>query len=67
MGGQGWLTERFEENRPRLRDVAYRILGSLSEADDAVQEAWLRVSPAFRNYGDVFFTQPSAVRRGASG
>jgi RNA polymerase sigma-70 factor, ECF subfamily len=36
------LTEHFEEHRPRLRGVAYRMLGSLSEADDAVQEAWLR-------------------------
>ena len=43
MDEQGWLTERFEENRPRLRGVAYRLLGSLSEADDAVQEAWLRL------------------------
>src|SRR6188472_2090900 len=41
---QGWLTERFEENRPLLRGVAYRMLGSLSEAEDAVQEAWLRLS-----------------------
>src|SRR4029453_3350796 len=40
------LTERFEENRPRLRGVAYRMLGSLSEAEDAVQEAWLRLSHA---------------------
>jgi RNA polymerase sigma factor (sigma-70 family) len=39
-----WLVERFEEQRPRLRGVAYRMLGSLSEADDAVQEAWLRLS-----------------------
>ncbi|MGH2827694.1 MAG: RNA polymerase sigma factor SigJ [Actinomycetota bacterium] len=39
-----WPTERFEEHRPRLRGVAYRMLGSLSEADDAVQEAWLRLS-----------------------
>jgi RNA polymerase sigma factor (sigma-70 family) len=39
-----WLAERFEENRPHLRAVAYRMLGSLSEADDAVQEAWLRLS-----------------------
>jgi RNA polymerase sigma-70 factor, ECF subfamily len=39
-----WLAERFEEHRPRLRAVAYRMLGSLSEADDAVQEAWLRLS-----------------------
>jgi RNA polymerase sigma-70 factor (ECF subfamily) len=37
---------RFEEHRPRLRAVAYRMLGSLAEADDAVQEAWLRVSRA---------------------
>jgi RNA polymerase sigma-70 factor, ECF subfamily len=39
-----WLAERFEERRARLRGVAYRMLGSLSEADDAVQEAWLRLS-----------------------
>jgi RNA polymerase sigma factor (sigma-70 family) len=39
-----WLAERFEEHRTRLRAVAYRMLGSLSEADDAVQEAWLRLS-----------------------
>src|SRR5258706_8465417 len=44
MGQQDWLTERFEENRPRLRGVAYRMLGSLSEAEDAVQEAWLRLN-----------------------
>jgi RNA polymerase sigma-70 factor (ECF subfamily) len=41
--GTDRLTERFEENRPRLRAVAYRMLGSLAEADDAVQEAWLRL------------------------
>jgi RNA polymerase sigma-70 factor (ECF subfamily) len=39
-----WLAERFEASRPQLRAVAYRMLGSLSEADDAVQEAWLRLS-----------------------
>jgi RNA polymerase sigma factor (sigma-70 family) len=41
---QDWLAERFETSRPQLRAVAYRMLGSLSEADDAVQEAWLRLS-----------------------
>jgi RNA polymerase sigma factor (sigma-70 family) len=44
MKEQDWLAEQFEEQRPRLRAVAYRMLGSLSEADDAVQEAWLRLS-----------------------
>src|ERR671915_1025318 len=39
-----WLAQRFEENRTHLRAVAYRMLGSHSEADDAVQEAWLRLS-----------------------
>ena len=43
---QQWLADRFEQHRPRLRAVAYRMLGSLSEADDAVQDAWLRVSRA---------------------
>jgi RNA polymerase sigma factor (sigma-70 family) len=41
-----WLTDRFEEHRSRLRSVAYRMLGSLTEADDAVQDTWLRVSRA---------------------
>jgi RNA polymerase sigma-70 factor, ECF subfamily len=44
MDERDWLAERFEEERPRLRAVAYRMLGSVSEADDAVQEAWLRLS-----------------------
>jgi RNA polymerase sigma-70 factor (ECF subfamily) len=43
---QAWLLERFEEHRPRLRAVAYRMLGSLAETDDAVQDAWVRVSRA---------------------
>ena len=44
MDEHKWLALRFEENRTHLRAVAYRMLGSLSEADDAVQEAWLRLS-----------------------
>ena len=44
MNEQDWLAERFEEHRTHLRAVAYRMLGSVSEADDAVQEAWLRLS-----------------------
>ena len=44
MDERTWLADRFEEHRTRLRALAYRMLGSLSEADDAVQEAWLRLS-----------------------
>src|SRR5262249_54447854 len=44
MDERDWLAQRFEEQRPRLRAVAYRMLGSLSEADDAVQESGLRLS-----------------------
>ena len=46
MDEQELLAGRFDEHRSRLRAVAYRMLGSLSEADDAFQEAWLRVSRA---------------------
>jgi RNA polymerase sigma factor (sigma-70 family) len=46
MGDHDRLTDRFDADRARLRAVAYRMLGSLSEADDAVQEAWLRLSRA---------------------
>jgi len=46
MDENEWLTDRFEEHRSRLRAVAYRMLGSASEADDAVQEAWLRLHRA---------------------
>lgn len=43
---QEWLARRFEAHRPHLQSVAYRILGSLSDAEDAVQDAWLRASRA---------------------
>src|SRR5215469_3200082 len=46
MDEHDWLAEQFEAERPHLHAVAYRMLGSLSEADDAVQEAWLRLSRA---------------------
>jgi RNA polymerase sigma factor (sigma-70 family) len=44
VSDRDWLSERFEEERPQLRGIAYRMLGTLDEADDAVQEAWLRLS-----------------------
>src|SRR6187549_2732181 len=44
MNERDFLAQRFEAQRTRLRAVSYRMLGSLSEADDAVQEAWLRLS-----------------------
>jgi DNA-directed RNA polymerase specialized sigma24 family protein len=43
MEEREWLTEGFEQHRPHLRAVAYRMLGSVSETDDALQEAWLRI------------------------
>src|SRR5918994_3531784 len=46
MDDDEWLAERFEEHRAHLRSVAYRMLGSLTEADDAVQDTWLRLSRA---------------------
>src|SRR3954447_14576442 len=46
MDQQTWLAEQFEAQRPRLRAVAYRMLGSMAEADDAVQDAWLRLARA---------------------
>jgi RNA polymerase sigma factor (sigma-70 family) len=51
MHDQDWLAERFEANRSHLRGVAVRMLGSLTEADDAVQEAWIRLSRT--DTGDV--------------
>ena len=45
-GGRGWLAERFEGERARLSGVAYRMLGSRSDAEDALQESWVRISRA---------------------
>jgi RNA polymerase sigma factor (sigma-70 family) len=49
MDGDDWLATRFEQNRDRLRAVAYRILGSEPEAEDAVQETWIRLSRSDTN------------------
>jgi RNA polymerase sigma-70 factor (ECF subfamily) len=51
MDERDWLARQFQEHRPRLRAVAYRMLGSTSEADDAVQEAWIRLSSS--NSGEI--------------
>jgi RNA polymerase sigma factor (sigma-70 family) len=51
MDERDWLAERFQEHRPRLRAVAYRMLGSTGEADDAVQETWIRLSRV--NAGEI--------------
>jgi RNA polymerase sigma factor (sigma-70 family) len=51
MDERDWLAKRFQEHRPRLRAVAYRMLGSTSEADDAVQEAWIRLNRS--NAGEI--------------
>jgi RNA polymerase sigma factor (sigma-70 family) len=65
MTDQSLLSERFEEHRPRLHSLARRILGSDAEADDAVQEAWLRVSRAgdddIENFGAWLTTVTSRV------
>jgi len=65
MDEHGLLAKRFEENRDHLRGVAYRMLGSVSEADDAVQEAWLRLSRtdagAIGNFGGWLTTVVARV------
>ena len=65
MDEHEWLAEQFEQHRTRLRAVAYRMLGSVSEADDAVQEAWLRLnrsgSDEIENLGGWLTTVVSRV------
>lgn len=62
------LAQRFEQNRTRLRAVAYRMLGSLSGADDAVQESWLRLNRTDTSDPDVLLrVDTGAVPAGASG
>ncbi|HEY0778917.1 MAG TPA: sigma-70 family RNA polymerase sigma factor [Gemmatirosa sp.] len=64
MADRDWLAAHFEAHRERLRGVAYRLLGSLSDADDALQEAWLRVSrsdAAVANAGGWLTTVVSRV------
>ena len=65
MDEKQWLADRFEEHRPRLQAVAYRMMGSLADADDAVQETWLRASRAgadeVENLGGWFTTIISRV------
>jgi RNA polymerase sigma factor (sigma-70 family) len=50
--GKEWLAQRFEENRAHLRSVAYRMLGSITDAEDAVQETWLRLTRAENRHID---------------
>jgi len=66
MNEREYVAVRFEEHRTQLRAVAYRMLRSLSEVDDAVQEAWLRLSrtDATQRGGGFFFTEGGAMKRG---
>jgi RNA polymerase sigma-70 factor (ECF subfamily) len=65
MNERDWLAQRFEDHRTHMRAVAYRMLGSLSEADDAVQEAWIRLSRSdadeIRNLGGWLTTVVARV------
>jgi RNA polymerase sigma-70 factor (ECF subfamily) len=65
MGDRDFLAQRFEQERPQLRRIAYRLLGTVDEADDAVQEAWIRLSrtddSAVENLGAWLTTVVSRV------
>jgi RNA polymerase sigma factor (sigma-70 family) len=65
MRDRDFLAERFEEERPQLRRIAYRMLGTIDEADDAVQEAWIKLSgtdeSAVENLGAWLTTVVSRV------
>src|SRR5256885_41770 len=64
MDQQEWLACQFEEQRPHLRAVAYRMLGSRREADDAVQDAWLPVSRADTSEVENLHARPTTSARG---
>jgi Sigma-70 region 2 len=60
MDDHDWLAQRFKEHRTHLRAVAYRMLGSLSEADDALQEVWLHLSRSNTTSGLSLCTKPTS-------
>jgi|SRR5439155_21430705 len=59
-----WLAEQFEEHRAHLRAVAYRTLGSASEAEDAVQESWIRLDSFLDSESDRRFEPPGRLSLG---
>src|SRR5436190_13626171 len=61
-----WLAEQFEEHRAHLRAVAYRMLGSASEAEDAVQESWIRLDSFLDSESDRRFEPPGRLSLGRS-
>jgi len=58
MAEQDWLAEQFEQSRAHLQAVAYSMLGTVSEAQDAVQEAWLRLDRSDPGQPHVTFRGP---------
>lgn len=61
VNGQGWQAEQFEQQRPHLQAVAYRMLGSVTEAEDAVQQTWLRLSRSDNEVTGPPAEQPGGV------